>query len=882
MPPRPLVRDTIRAVAVLALYFLSGKLGLGLAFVNQSATAVWPPTGIALAALLVYGNRMWPAILAGAFLVNVATSGNVLTSLGIAVGNVLEGIVGAVLVRRFAGGTEAFEQPQRIFCFAVLAGTVATALSPTIGVTVLAIAGSVPLSEYGPVWLTWWLGDASGALVVAPFLILWTLRPRVRWRLHRVLEAAALFVCLILVGALVFGGVSTAGRGSAPLEFLCVPILVWSAFRFSQREAATAILLLSGIAILGTLQGAGPFARGGPNDSLLLLQAYMAVISVLVMAVTAALAQRRRTEDQVRTINEDLERRVEARTREMQGVVENLRREIQERERAQDALEESEARLREAQRVARVGSWEWDIERNSLWWSDELYEIYGLERETFPGTHESFLERVHPEDRPYVRRVIEAAHQNKQPFNYEHRIVRADGAVVSLHARGRVIADEAGKPVRMLGTGQDITDEKRAQEERSHLLVEKEARRQAEEANRLKDEFLATLSHELRTPLNAIVGWANLLREGKLDDATRARAVETISRNAQVQSRLISDILDISRMIAGQLDFKLQMVTLAPVIEGALDTMKPAAQASGIYLEHRLDHTVRPVLGSPDRLQQVVWNLLSNAIKFTPEGGRVQISLVPQGSAAEIRVEDDGIGIDPDFLPHVFERFRQKNPSSSRKHGGLGLGLAIARHIVEFHGGTIVAGNRNEGRGAVFTVTLPVAPIGESAAKTRVRPSGAAESNAPDEMPAHPLRGIHAILVEDEPDSRELLATLLTGCGADVRVASSAAEALELLGRERPNLLISDIGMPGETGYDLIERVRSLSPEEGGTIPAIAVTAYTGAEDARRAIRTGYHAHLSKPVQLRELVRLVTELVDGIDPVTPSRAPDLPRASHGA
>jgi PAS domain S-box-containing protein len=874
--PRSILRDLARAAGIAGLYFLSGRVGLGLAFLNDSATAVWPPAGIALAALLVYGYRMWPAVFLGAFLVNSATAGDPIASLGIAAGNTFEGLLGAWLVRRFAGGTAVFEQPQRIFAFAVLGGMVATSVAATFGVTTLLLRGHVLPGQYGAVWLTWWLGDASGVLVVAPFLMLWALRSRVSWNLNRVAEAVALFACLILTSVLAFGGVAPGVRETAPLEFLCVPILVWSAFRFGPREAATATLLLSGIAILGTLQGAGPFARGSTDHALLLLQTYMAVIAVLVLGVTAALAERRQSEARIRTLNEELEARVERRTEELERVVEDLQREVAERERAQEALTRSESRLREAQRVARLGSWEWDIVTNVLWWSDELVEIYGADRASFAGTYESFLERVHPEDRPYVRRVVEAASRNKQPFTFEHRIVRPDGSVVSILGHGRVEVDRSGRAIRMVGTGQDITEEKRAEEERSNLLLEKEARRQAEESNRLKDEFLATLSHELRTPLNAIVGWANLLREGHLDAAATSRAVETISRNAQIQSRLISDILDISRMIAGQLDFKLQMVHLRSVIEGSLDTMRPAAQANGIQLDATFAQDGHAVLGSPDRLQQVVWNLLSNAIKFTPKGGRVAISLQSDAGFATIRVEDDGIGIDPDFLPHVFERFRQRNPSTSRKHGGLGLGLAIARHIVEYHGGTITAENRDT-KGALFTVRLPLA---EGASLVAAAPSPAPETAAPAEEARSdmekPLDGVLALLVEDEPDSRDLLATLLVGCGADVRVAGSAPEALDLLRRERPDLLISDIAMPGETGYDLIERIRALAPEEGGRIPAVALTAYTSAEDARRALRSGYHAHLSKPLQLRELLRVVVELVAGSDrrPSKPKRRPE--------
>jgi CheY-like chemotaxis protein/nitrogen-specific signal transduction histidine kinase len=414
----------------------------------------------------------------------------------------------------------------------------------------------------------------------------------------------------------------------------------------------------------------------------------------------------------------------------------------------------------------------------------------------------------------------------------------------------------------MIGTGQDITEHKKAETARASLAREQAARREAEAANRLKDEFLATLSHELRTPLNAIMGWANLLREGRLDPDTTARAVETINRNVRIQSHLISDILDISRMAVGQLDIKVQALDIAAVVESALDTMRPMAQAKRVVMRSNLAHPTKPVMGDPDRLQQVVWNLLSNAIKFSPEGGRVTIYLTHERSRACIRVEDDGPGIPPEFLPHVFERFRQRDSSGTRRHGGLGLGLAIVRHIVELHRGTVSASNRDEGKGAVFSVTLPLAEVPALRGSEGESISESLEPMEGGGRPGPSLEGTRILLVEDEPDSRELIAMVLRGRGADVVAVGSCREALSAFAKQRPHLVISDIAMPGESGYDLIERLRSLPAEQGGATPAIALTAYAGAEDVSHALRVGFDTHIAKPVEMHDLIRAVKELMD--------------------
>jgi PAS domain S-box-containing protein len=380
---------------------------------------------------------------------------------------------------------------------------------------------------------------------------------------------------------------------------------------------------------------------------------------------------------------------------------------VTERKRVEESLRRSETQLAEAQRLAGVGSWEWSVDEDRVSWSGELHRIYGLLPGDFGGTLQSFLERVHPEDRGNTRSRIEEAYRTGLPFGFEERIVRPDGSVRTLFSQGKAIRDETGRVARMVGTCQDVTERKKAEEERVQLDREQAARAAAEKANRLKDEFLATLSHELRTPLNAIVGWSHMLLAGDLDQETTRRAIETISRNAMIQNQLISDILDIQRISSGKLRLNLQPADAGEAVEAAIETVRPAAAAKEIRLEALLEPDAGPVLADPDRLQQIVWNLLSNAVKFCPRGGQVEVRLARNDGVVEVTVGDDGPGIKPEFLPYIFERFRQGDASSTRGQGGLGLGLAIVRNLVDLHGGTVTAESDGLGRGARFIVTLP-------------------------------------------------------------------------------------------------------------------------------------------------------------------------------
>jgi signal transduction histidine kinase/DNA-binding response OmpR family regulator len=429
----------------------------------------------------------------------------------------------------------------------------------------------------------------------------------------------------------------------------------------------------------------------------------------------------------------------------------------------------------------------------------------------------------------------------------------------------------------------EVTERKQAEEEKERLLVsekaarleaeeaqrlsanllirEGKARAEAEAANRLKDEFLATVSHELRTPLNSILGWSQLLRTGTLDETATTRALKTIERNTQTLAQIIEDLLDVSRIIAGKLRMDVRPVELDSVVGAALESIRPATDAKNIRLEVSLDPGVGAVSGDSGRLQQVVWNLLSNAIKFTPSGGQVSVKLERVGARARITVADSGEGIGEEFLPYVFDRFRQADSTFARMHGGLGLGLAIVRHLVELHGGSVGADSHGKGEGATFTVSFPLLAQERNAG---AHPGPLVDTCQPALEEPKDLAGLSVMIVDDEVDAREVLVAMLELRGAKVIVASSAAEALEALANatngSMPDVLVSDIGMPGEDGFALISKVRAMEPERGGNIPAIALTSYARAEDRTRVLAAGFQRHIAKPVEPSSLATAVASL----------------------
>ena len=436
------------------------------------------------------------------------------------------------------------------------------------------------------------------------------------------------------------------------------------------------------------------------------------------------------------------------------------------------------------------------------------------------------------------------------------------------HPKGDVFTERSARIVEGLAAQVSIALENarlyeaadRARVDAEKVAEEKEQLyHEAQHASRLKDEFLATVSHELRTPLNAILGWSHMLRTRSFSTDEMAKALDTIERNARAQAQLIEDLLDVSRIITGTVRLDVRPVEPSGFIEAAIDSLRPAADAKGVRVQKIMDTGAASVSGDPVRLQQVVWNLLSNAIKFTPKGGRVQIRLERINSSVEIAVADNGAGITPEFLPYVFDRFRQADQRSTRHHGGLGLGLAITRHLVELHGGSVRAESSGEGQGSTFTVRLPVLPVYKNGVDQRIHT--ATRDTLPPYACPERLDGLKVLVVDDEVDAQELLRVAISERGAHVTTAGSVQEALACIEKESPDLLISDIGMPDEDGYELIRRVRAFPAEGGGRVPAIALTAYARAEDRMKALRSGYQMHVPKPVEMGELITVAASLI---------------------
>jgi PAS domain S-box-containing protein len=642
---------------------------------------------------------------------------------------------------------------------------------------------------------------------------------------------------------------------------------------------------------------------------------------------------------------------------------------------ASNARVDNETMLRLAIRGARMGAWARDLVTDTVYWSQELEEIFGLPPGAFEGQREAFLCMVHAEDRELLVNAVAHALESREEYSVEFRFWHASGEWRWMDGRGSAVYDEQGRAITLYGVGIDVTDRKRAEEARERLAAivdssddaiisktldgmitswnaaamrlfgytaqemigrsilqliplelqqeevqivaklrrgeridhyettrvtrhgqrlrvsltvspvrdssgrvigaskiarnitereqllesERAARSEAERLSHLKDEFLATLSHELRTPLNAILGWATLLRQRIIPPEERERGLETIERNARAQTQIINDLLDMSRIISGKLHLEVQPMQLHEVVAAAVETVRPSAEARQIRLLSMLDSTIGLIRGDPNRLQQVLWNLLTNAIKFTPQGGRVQVVLERVHSHVEIIVEDTGIGIRPEFLPYVFDRFRQADASTTRRFGGLGLGLSVVRNLVELHGGTVRVKSPGENLGSTFIVALPLSVVESGPARERRRQRPLDPRVEQIELPS--LTGSTILVVDDEADTRLLIKRILEERGAQVLVAASAPDALAILADERVDLLVSDIGMPRMDGYQLIEQVRALDLHRSGPLPAIAVTAYARPEDRQRSLLAGYQTHISKPMEAGELVAAIAGLL---------------------
>jgi signal transduction histidine kinase/CheY-like chemotaxis protein len=673
------MRRFLALLALFVAYLAAAKLGLSLAFVHPSATPVWPPTGIAIAGVLLLGRPARPLVFLAAFLINAATAGTLATAAVIGVGNMLEASVGAYFIERWASGRRMLDRAPTIFRFVALMAPTA-AISATIGVTTLSVAGYAPWSQYVSIWLTWWMGDLSGGLLLVPLVLAWIEPTPETSGNARPIEIALLFTLVCASAAITFGGAGP-WPNHTPLSFLTIPPLAWAAFRFGHRFASLATATMSTIATWSTVRGSGPFAVSSESTALLILATFIATLTATMLPMAAVVAERRRAE-------------------------------------------EERARLLDREHAARVD---------------------------------------------------------------------------------------------------------------------------AEATSAAKDDFLAMLGHELRNPLSAIATAAHVLSLDRSRDESADHAQRVINRQVRHLARLVDDLLDVTRVTTGKVTLVHEPVDFSALVLRSIDSLELSSRESDHGPGPQLQVEVEPGLwvhGDPTRLEQIVANLLTNAIKYTPAGGSVRVVAGAEDDRIVIRVADTGIGIEPELLPHIFERFIQADTGPARGHGGLGLGLTLVKHFVELHRGEVSAASDGAGRGSVFTVSLPTAP----ATPTAVAP-----------IPAPVATRRRVLLVEDQVDAREMMRFALELAGHDVTEANDGPSAVAAVADTNPHIAFVDIGLPGFNGYEVARRVRAM---RGRAIVLVALTGYGQPSDREQSEGAGFDHHLVKPVDLDRVI----ELLDALPP----------------
>jgi PAS domain S-box-containing protein len=620
-------RVRVRAVLAFALvagtYIGAAKLGLELSVAHGVITPVWPPTGIALAALVILGPRFWPAVALGAFVSNATSGVSIEVAAVISIGNTLEALAGVYLLRR-VGFRPSLERGRDVLALAVLAAFVSTTLAATNGVTTLAIAGSAAASPYGSAWVLWWLGDAVGDLLVAPLLLVWATRPP---KLDRTRTLEALTVLALLAG--VSSAIFLGGLWRYPYPIF--PLLVWAALRFRQHGAATGSFVVAVIAVAGVVAGETPLG-GDLTTKVQVLQALLAFVAVSLLALGATLSER----------------------------------------------EQANESLAEAQQLAHLGSWEWEIASDRVAWSSELFRIFGVDPQADALTFESFLDRVHPDDRARVRAEVERALADRRPFEVNHRIVLDNGTERAVHSRGRVVVDATGVPNRMVGTAQDVTERRRLEE--------------------VRDNILSAVSHELRTPLTSVLGFALTLRErSELDAAVRHQITDELATQAERLERLLLDLLDVDRLRHGLVKLACERTDIAALVERV---------AAAINRDRSIDVDAAPLFANvdPAKVERIIENLLANAIKHTPPGTKIAASVAQADEGLLICVDDAGPGIPDEQKREIFDLFTRGDNAADTP--GTGIGLALVAQFAALHGGKAWAQDNADG-GASFRVLLP-------------------------------------------------------------------------------------------------------------------------------------------------------------------------------
>jgi PAS domain S-box-containing protein len=786
------------AVGVTVLYFLTGKLGLHFALVHPSASAIWAPSGLAFTACLLLGPSIWPAIWAGAFLVNATTYGSIATSAAIAIGNTAEPLIGAYLVRCFANGLDVFDRAADTFRFVLLAAILSTTVSATIGVTGLCIGGYASWAKYGWIWFTWWTGDATGDLIVAPLLILWARSPRMDWDRQKIIEAFVLSGALMLTAGVVFGGLLAFWGPRYPNSFLCIPVLLWVAFRFGPRDTATVMFLLSIAAIAGTISGFGPYSQGRQNESLLLVQAFVAVAGTSHLVVAIEVAQRRRLD--------------------------------QARARLVAVVESSDDAIIALTPEGRITDWNAAAER-----------LYGFSASETIGNPVSI---IIPADR-----MSESAHllarinRGETIAPFETVRLCKDGMRTDVSLSVSPVKDGEGRIIGASKIARDITQLKQARQEREALLrsehrareAAEAARQLAEAANRAKDEFLAMLGHELRNPLHALLLGTRLLQNPN----SLEKARDIITRQGEHMTRLIDDLLDAARVTNGRILLNRRPLDLGQLVAECFSSLRETGQ----FERHTVETDFESVWieGDSDRLAQVIVNLLSNAVKYTPSAGKIWVR-VKADEEAVIEVQDNGAGIASEFLPRVFDLFTRGEFGLERSPAGLGIGLTLVQRIAELHGGRAVAASDGPGRGSTFTVRMPRVAAPQLLTQDH---DGLYQSFGPRRI----------LLIEDNDDARESLRVLLEVSGHEVYAVGDGLAGVEKALEVKPEVVLIDLGLPGLNGYKVAARIRS-APACCAAI-LIALTGYGQSNYRTKAENAGFHGYVVKPVDMATLERLI-------------------------
>jgi signal transduction histidine kinase/integral membrane sensor domain MASE1/CheY-like chemotaxis protein len=827
------------SIAIAAAYFASAKLGLALAYVAPEVTVFWPPTGIALAAVLVLGYRVWPAIWIGALIANATVPEPLLVAAGIATGNTLEAVVGAWILRRW-GVQPSLERIRWVLYLLGGGALISTTISATIGLVSLCLGDLREWAAFGRIWLIWWLGDAMSVLVVAPLLLVWSGAWRGEWLKGRIGEALLLGGGLVAALWLIFA--TRVVPAATPLHYALFPFAIVAAVRFGQPGATTLNALASAIAVWGTVAGVGPYGGGDIAHGLVQAQLFLAVIAGTGLILAGAISERAQG-DRIRAADYAATQALAESATLGAGASGVLRAVCESLDwdfgaiwlvspddaQALRCLETWHAPKRAFPKFD-AATRSWKLARGvglpgRVWWSGEPVWIADVVVDTnFPRAPVAANEGLH------------------SAFAFPIRSAREVLGVIEFFSRDLKQPD-ADLLARIAALGSQIgqfIERQRAELAREDLLSrERLARSEAELANRAKDEFLAMLGHELRNPLGAITNATHVLELDASDERISApRAI--IARQTAHLTRLVDDLLDVARVQSGRVELHREAVDLGKLVERCAETLEPAEHGRELHLST----SSLLVDADPARLDQVVTNLLANALKYTRPGGHVWVSIASERGRAILRVRDDGIGISPELLPRVFDLFVQADRSLDRSKGGLGLGLTLVKRLVELHGGAVSANSEGPDRGSEFVVELPLATARDSERANPAAPSG--------------LRRLRILIVEDHEDAREGLQLLLATMGHSVMVASDGVEGLDAVRGSRPEIAIIDIGLPGLDGYALARAVRSDPALDG--VRLVALTGYSGHENRQQAIEAGFQVHLVKPVDPKALRRVVETL----------------------